>query len=62
MVNKMKQLYNLEEIQDISFKAYNKAINKLMHSLGGMELTVIRYCKQAGYLVDIDGVVYSPIL
>ena len=58
----MKQLYTLEEIQDISFKAYNKAINKLMHSLGGLELTVIRYCKQAGYLVDLDGIVYSPIL
>lgn len=57
----MVKLYKLEELQEVSFKAYHNAINKLMHSLGGTELGVIKYANQAGYLVDIEGVVYSPM-
>lgn len=57
----MKKLYSLEELQEINLKAYFKAVNKLMKSLGGTESGVIKYSKQAGYLVDSDGVVYAPI-
>lgn len=57
----MKKLYELSEMMNVNFKAYSIAIEKLKKEIGGTDEGVIRYTKQAGYLVDLNGIVYSPI-
>lgn len=57
----MKKLYELQEMMDLNFKAYITAMKKLRRELGGTDEGIIRYCKQAGYLVDSSGIVYKPL-
>ena len=57
----MKKLYELKETMDVNFKAYTIAMTKLRREIGGTDDGIIRYCKQAGYLVDLNGIVYKPL-
>ena len=57
----MIKLYELQELMDLNFKAYTIAMTKLRRELGGTDEGIIRYCKQAGYLVDSSGIVYKPL-
>ena len=56
----MKKLYELQEMMDINFKAYTIAMTKLRREIGGTDEGLLRYTKQAGYLVDLNGIVYKP--
>lgn len=57
----MKKVYELSEMMDLNFKAYTIAMKKLKKELGGTDQGIIRYCKQAGYKVDLNGLVYTPL-
>ncbi len=57
----MKKLYELSEMMDVNFKAYTIAMLKLRKEIGGTDEGILRYTKQAGYMVDSNGIVYAPI-
>jgi hypothetical protein len=57
----MKKLYELQELMDVNFKAYTIAMKKLRREIGGTDEGLFRYTKQAGYLVDLNGIVYRPL-
>jgi hypothetical protein len=57
----MKKLYELQELMDVNFKAYTIAIKKLRKEIGGTDEGLLRYTKQAGYLIDLNGIVYTPL-
>lgn len=57
----MLKLYELNELMDVNFKAYTIAMTKLRREIGGTDEGIIRYCKQAGYLVDLSGIIYMPL-
>lgn len=58
----MKKLYELKELMDVNFKAYAIAMKKLRSEIGGTDDGLLKYTKQAGYLVDLNGIVYSPMI
>lgn len=57
----MLKLYELKEMMDVNFKAYTIAMKKLRREIGGTDEGILRYTKQAGYLVDLNGIVYRPL-
>ena len=57
----MKKLYELKELIDVNFKAYTIAMTKLRREIGGTDDGILRYIKQAGYLVDLNGIIYKPL-
>ena len=60
----MKKLYNLNEIMDVSYIAYTKAIKKLKeyHSLNhASDETIVNYFMTQDILVDDKGNVYKGI-
>lgn len=58
----MKKLYELHEMIDVDFKAYTIAMIKLRRELGGTDEGILKYTKQAGYMVDLNGTIYTPSL
>ena len=57
----MIKLYELKELIDVNFKAYTIAMTKLRREIGGTDDGILRYIKQAGYLVDLNGIIYKPL-
>ena len=57
----MKKLYELQELMDVNFKAYTIAMKKLRREIGGTDEGLLKYTKQAGYLVDSSGIIYKPL-
>ena len=57
----MIKLYELKEMMDLNFKAYTIAMTKLRREIGGTDDGILRYIKQAGYLVDLNGIIYKPL-
>ena len=57
----MKKLFELQELMDVNFKAYTIAMTKLRKEIGGTDDGILRYTKQAGYLVDLNGIVYTRL-
>ena len=57
----MIKLYELQEMIYVNFKAYTAAITKLRREIGGTDEGLLRYTKQAGYLVDLNGMIYTPL-
>ena len=57
----MIKLYELQELIDVNFKAYTIAMMKLRREIGGTDDGILRYTKQAGYLVDFNGLIYRPL-
>ena len=58
----MIKLYELQEMMDINYKAYTIAMVKLRREIGGTDEGLLKYTKQAGYLVDLNGMIYTPSL
>ncbi len=57
----MLKLYELNELMDVNFKAYTIAMKKLRREIGGTDAGLLKYTKQAGYLVDSSGIIYKPL-
>lgn len=59
----MEKLYNVDEIKDVSYKAYQKMIVWLRKNVGNSssDEALIRYAKQADYKVSIDGTLYERV-
>lgn len=58
----MLKLYDVNELLDIDFKAYQKAMRYFRDVLGDTsDEAIYRYTKQAGYKVSDNGVIYKEI-
>ena len=58
----MIKLYDLNELIDINFKGYQKAMQYFRaEQFGSTDDAIYRYTKQAGYKVSNNGVIYREI-
>lgn len=59
----MIKLYDLNELININFKGYQKAMRYFRdEQFGSTDEAIYRYTKQAGYKVSIDGFIYKVII
>lgn len=58
----MLTLYDVNELLNINFKGYERAMRYFRsEQFGSTDEAIYRYTKQAGYKVSISGVIYREI-